>query len=156
LAIMPRPRGGDWLEGEVASWRESGVDMIVNLLTLEEQTDLDLVNEEALCRANGIEYVAFPIVDRGIPASREAFSELVTKLTEQLVGGKTIAVHCRQGIGRAALVAICILVASGIEPATATERAAAARGCSVPETPEQGRWIAEFASSLVTGSTKWP
>src|SRR5256885_568555 len=65
LAIMPRPRGGDWLEDEIQSWRQSGVDVIISLLTREEQTELSLADEEELCRANGMEFVSFPIVDRG-------------------------------------------------------------------------------------------
>jgi protein-tyrosine phosphatase len=154
LAIMPRPRGGDWLEEEIQSWRRSGVDVVVSLLTHEEQTELNLLDEAALCRANGIEFVSFPIVDRGIPSSFEAFLEQVTKLAEQLANGKNIAVHCRQGIGRAALVAICLLTLSGMEPMATMERVGAARGCSVPETPEQRRWITDFAKSLVTGSSK--
>ena len=154
LAIMPRPRGGDWLEDEIQSWRRSGVDVVVSLLTGEEQTELNLPDEEALCRANGIEFVSFPIVDRSVPSSAEVFSEQMIKLVEQLANGKNVAVHCRQGIGRAALVAICLLVLSEIEPALAIERVGAARGCSVPETPEQRRWISDFAKSQVMGSSR--
>src|ERR1043165_4672352 len=66
LAIMPRPRGGDWLGEEIQSWRRSGVDVVVSLLTPEEQTELNLHDEESLCRANGIEFVSFPIVDRSV------------------------------------------------------------------------------------------
>ncbi|MBI2803564.1 MAG: dual specificity protein phosphatase family protein [Planctomycetes bacterium] len=154
LAIMPRPRGGDWLEEEIQSWRRSGVDVVVSLLTHEEQTELNLRDEESLCRANSIEFVSFPIVDRSVPSSAEAFAEQVIKLAEQLANGQNIAVHCRQGIGRAALVAICLLTVSGIEPATAIERVGKARGCSVPETPEQRRWITDFAKALVTGIPK--
>jgi protein-tyrosine phosphatase len=151
LAIMPRPRGGDWLEDEIQSWRHAGVDVVVSLLTREEQSELNLRDEEALCRANNIEFGSFPIVDRSVPSSAEGFSEQVIKLAEQLANGQNIAVHCRQGIGRAALVAICLLTVSGMEPAAAMERVGAARGCDVPETPEQRRWIADFAKSLVTG-----
>ena len=93
LAIMPRRRGGDWLEDEIQSWRRSGVDVVVSLLTREEQMELNLPDEAALCRANGIEFVSFPIVDRGVPSSSEAFSEQVIKLAEQLANGKNIAVH---------------------------------------------------------------
>ncbi|MFL5329104.1 MAG: protein-tyrosine phosphatase family protein [Gemmataceae bacterium] len=154
MAIMPRPRGGDWLEEEIKSWRLARIDVVVDLLTNEEQIELDLIDEEAVCRANGVEYVSFPITDRGIPTSREAFSELITKIAEQLASSKNVAIHCRQGIGRAALIAICVLVASGIEPATATKQVGAARGCTVPETPEQRRWIADFSESLVAGRSK--
>jgi len=154
LAIMPRPRGGEWLEEEIQSWRGSGVDVVVSLLTLEEQEELNLPDEESLCRANNIEFVSFPIVDRGVPSSADAFSEQVDKLGERLAGGKNIAVHCRQGIGRAALIAICLLIWSGLESATAIEQVGTARGCAVPETPDQRRWITDFEKSLVAGISK--
>lgn len=154
LAISPRPRGGDWLEEEILAWHRSGIDMVVSLLTREEGEELNLLDEEALCRAVGIEFVSFPIVDRGVPPSHEAFSEQLIKLAEQLANGKTVAVHCRQGIGRAALVAIGLLTLSGMETTVAMERVGSARGCSVPETPEQRRWIADFAQSLVTEPSK--
>jgi protein-tyrosine phosphatase len=151
---MPRPRGGEWLEDEIQAWRRSGVDVVVSLLAREEQSDLNLPEEESLCRANSIEFISFPIVDRGVPSSAEAFSDQVAKLAERLADGKNIAVHCRQGIGRAALIAICILIWSGLEPTAAIERVGAARGCAVPETAEQRRWVTDFARSLVTGSSK--
>ncbi len=154
LAIMPRPRGGDWLEDEIQAWRQSGVDVVVSLLTREEQSDLNLSEEESLCRANNVEFVSFPIVDRNVPSSAEAFSDQVAKLAERLADGKNIAIHCRQGIGRAALIAICILIWSGLEPTAAIERVGAARGCVVPETAEQRRWIIDFARSLVTGTSR--
>jgi hypothetical protein len=151
LAIMPRPRGGDWLEDEVQSWRKSGVDVVVSLLMPEEQTELNLVDEIDLCTANGIEFVSFPVVDRSVPSSVKAFSNLITHLAQQLANGMDVAVHCRQGIGRAALVAIGLLVWSGVELTTAIGRVGLARGCSVPETPEQRAWIADFAKSFMTG-----
>ena len=154
LAIMPRPRGGDWLEDEIQAWRRSGVDVTVSLLTGEEQTELDLDDEAKLCRANGIQFVTFPIIDRSVPSSLEAFSDLVIGLVEQLADGRCVAVHCRQGVGRAAILAICLLILAGVEPTPAVERVGSARGCSVPETPEQRRWIADFAKSLVSGLPK--
>ena len=147
LAIMPRPRGGDWLEEEIQAWHRAGVEVVVSLLTPDEHAELSLVDEGSLCRATGIEFVSFPIIDRTVPSSMEAFSDLVTGLAVQLANGKNIAVHCRQGIGRAGLVAICLLLLSGIEQDTAIARVGSARGCFVPETPDQQRWIANFAGS---------
>jgi len=147
---MPRPRGGDWLKDEIQSWRRSGVDAVVSLLTPDEVADLGLAEEAELCRANGIQFISFPITDRDVPSSKEAASDVVTKLAEQLVDGKNVAIHCRQGVGRAALIAICLLVFAGIELEQAIQRVVTARGCGVPETSEQRRWIAEFAKSLLT------
>src|SRR5438046_543366 len=53
LAVLPRPRGGDWLEDEVRSLRAAGVDTLVCLLTKEEVTELDLADEAACCAAAG-------------------------------------------------------------------------------------------------------
>src|SRR5947209_11006948 len=72
LAIMPRPRGGDWLEDEIRSWRREGVNEIVSLLTADEMADLELGDEAHLCRREGVEYLHFPIEDRGVPNSQSA------------------------------------------------------------------------------------
>jgi protein-tyrosine phosphatase len=149
LAIMPRPRGGDWLEDEVRSWRSAGVDVVLSLLTGEEVADLDLAEEARLCQAHGMDFLSFPIVDRSVPSSMKGVKDLVTALAHRLAEGRSIAIHCRQGIGRAALIAICVLVAAGLDPNAATERVSAARGCMVPETTEQRRWIAEFAKEPI-------
>ena len=56
LAIVPRPRGGDWLEEEVRSWQEAGLDVVVSLLTHAENTELELHQEALLCRARGVQF----------------------------------------------------------------------------------------------------
>src|SRR5262245_62249708 len=133
LAIMPRPRGGDWLEDEVRAWRRAGVDVVVSLLTPDEVTDLDLGQEAALCRKAGIEFRTLPVPDRGVPPAG-GVREFLHELSRLLAEGHNMAVHCRQGIGRAPLVAAALLVLSGLEPETAWQRLSAARGCPVPET----------------------
>ena len=150
LAILPRPRGGDWLEEEVRGWQAAGVDVIVSLLTSDEIADLDLAQEGGLCEAHGIDFWQFPIIDRSVPASRKATLEFVKELARLLVQGKSIAIHCRQGIGRSALMAACLLVLSGIVPEAAFQRVSEGRGCSVPETLEQRQWVMEFSQDSPT------
>ncbi len=145
LAILPRPRGGDWLEDEVRGWRAAGVDVVVSLLTSDEVADLELAQEGSLCEAHGIAFCPFPIVDRSVPASRKATLDFVKKLAKLLTEGKSVAIHCRQGIGRSALIAACLLVLSGMIPETAFVRVSEGRGCSVPETSEQRQWLMELA-----------
>src|SRR5262245_18959672 len=108
LAVLPRPRGGDWLEDEVRSLRACGVDVLVSLLTREEVGELDLVDEAGCCAACGIELVSFPFADRGVPASASDALGLVRRLAALLAGGKAVAIHCRQGVGRSSLVAACV------------------------------------------------
>jgi protein-tyrosine phosphatase len=139
--IGPRPRGGDWLADEVAAWRKAGVDVVVSLLTPEENAEFDITGERAACLAAGTDFVSFPIPDRGVPASRAAALDLLRPLGGDLAGGKTVAVHCRQGIGRSALIAAGLLVTAGVEPDAAIQSVAQVRGRPVPETAEQREWI---------------
>jgi protein-tyrosine phosphatase len=132
----------------VRAWQQSDLDVVVSVLTREEIADLDLTQEAELCQTHGLQFFSFPIVDRGTPASRWATLELVRKLDKALTQGKSLAIHCRQGIGRSALIAACLLVLVGVDPETAFRRVSAARGCSVPETAEQREWVREFAREL--------
>jgi protein-tyrosine phosphatase len=152
LAVMPRPRGGDWLEDEVRSLRASGVDVLVSLLTREESEELGLAEEAASCVAAGIAFVSFPIADRGVPASEADALALVRKLAALVAGGKAVAIHCRQGVGRAALAAACVLASLGESPDKAFERVATARGCSVPDTAEQRAWVLRLTHKHPTGA----
>ena len=54
LALSARPRGGDWLEDEIAHWQRSGIKIVFSLLTDEEMSDLDLLNEAAEVHAQGM------------------------------------------------------------------------------------------------------
>src|SRR5262245_7499677 len=137
LAIAPRPRGGDWLEDEVRAWQQSGLDLAVSLLTPEEVTELNLDKEESWCQAYGIKFYTFPIPDMGVPESRKASVVLIRQLDQALTEGKSVVVHCRQGIGRSGLLAACLLIVSGATPEMAFRRISATRGCPVPETMEQ-------------------
>jgi len=141
LAIVPRPRGGDWLEDEARDWKEAGLDVIVSLLEEAEAADLDLSAEGELSQAVGLGFLSFPIVDRSVPASRPATLALLQDLSRLLASGKNIGIHCRQGIGRSALIAASLLVLAGVSPEAAFQRVSTARGCTVPETAEQREWV---------------
>lgn len=146
LALAARPRGGDWLEDEMASWRRAGTDVVLSLLTPEEERDLDLQSEGQEARAAGMEFISFPISDREVPNSRSKFAAVLEKLDGALSSGKNVVVHCRQGIGRTGLVAACLLVLKGLSPGAAVTELSAARGVAVPETAEQLRWIDRYAA----------
>ena len=150
LGILSRPRGGDWLGDETRAWREAGVDVVVSLLEPEEAAQLVLEEEAAAAAASGVAFRPFPIPDRGVPTSKESVAELASEVIDALEEGRSVAVHCRQGIGRSGLIVGGILVASGIEPVTALKTIAESRGLEVPETEEQRQWLKAFASWLAS------
>lgn len=148
LAISPRPRGGEWLEDEIRAWSQSGIDVVVSLLTCDEMKDLDLNEEAELCRAHSISFISFPIDDLSVPASRSEALSLVSAIERLLVEGHRIVIHCRGGIGRSGLLAASLLVSSGIEPEAALRQVSDARGFSVPETAQQIQWVRDFADTV--------
>ena len=156
LGIVARPRGGDWLDDEARAWRDAGVDIVVSLLEPQEETDLLLEGESVSSAASGLEFRSYPIPDRGVPNSRESVATLTSEIADALNAGKTVAVHCRQGIGRSALIAAAVLVAAGQDPEIALEAIERSRGIKVPETTEQRQWIADFASWLAAARAAQP
>ena len=148
LAILPRPRGGDWLADEVRSWKKAGINIVVSLLTPDETSDLELTQESKLVHVDGLEFLSFPIVDRSVPGSQGKALEFVRKLGNALDQGKHVGIHCRQGIGRSAVIAASLLVLSGLDPEIAFQRVSDARGVSVPETPEQREWVITLSQAV--------
>jgi protein-tyrosine phosphatase len=148
LAITTRPRGDDWLEDEVSSWRRAGIHAIVSLLESDEANQLGLSKESRVAEAHGIRFVSFPIPDRGVPASEPAAFSLIASVASALEEGKNIAVHCRQGIGRSGLIAASVLT-SGVSPEDAIKAVSSARGLAVPETSEQRLWVLRLKTPII-------
>lgn len=147
FAIMPRPRAGDWLEDEAVSWQRQGLHSVVSLLEDREIAELGLEAEASACEKAGLQYRRFAIADRSVPDSLREFSELVESIVKELQQGGAIGIHCRIGVGRSALVAVCVLVKMGLSAEQAWENVSKARGMSVPDTNEQREWVARWISS---------
>lgn len=148
LALAARPRGGDWLDDEIAAWRNAGVDTVLSLVTPVEERELDLTHEARDVRQNGMSFLSLPIPDREVPRADSEVRAAVEKLDGDLSSGKNVVIHCRQGIGRTGLVAACLLITKGLSPGAAVDNLIAARGVEIPETFEQRRWIDHYAATL--------
>ena len=144
LAILARPRGGDWLRNDVIDWKRAGLHSVVSLLGADEEAELELEQEASECDRAGLQFLAAPVMDRGIPDDTVAFGELAAELAAKVVAGESIGIHCRIGIGRSPLLAIAVLITLGVSIPEAIRRASEARGRPVPETPEQLEWISRF------------
>ena len=145
LAILGRPRGGDWLADEVEGWSNAGVQVIVSLLCEDERAELDLADEVRLVDRGGLRFISFPIHDCDVPSSNAALRQLMRELEELLDQGYNVGIHCRAGVGRSSLVAACLLVDNGEDSETSFDKISAARGVTVPDTAAQRRWVDEFA-----------
>lgn len=148
LAFGPRPQSGDGLTDAIDAWASSGVKHVVSLLGESEANALGLIDEEKVCRARGIEFHSFPIIDHEVPDSIDCTSSLVLKLAQLVRGGEPVYVHCRAGIGRSGLVAAGILLHLGYAFEDTFPMLSFARGIRVPDTGTQIDWVESYARSL--------
>ena len=149
LSIVLRPRGGDWLADDVRTLSRTGVRVLVSMLTPDEDEELELVTEGACCKAVHIEFLSVPVPDLGIPKVLEPFESAVTKVLQALQRRRSVAVHCRQSIGRSGMFTCATLVALGFPIDKAIATASRARGLPVPETPQQRLWLERNAQRFV-------
>lgn len=148
LAIVTRPRPADWLQEEIRNLKRSNIEVLVSALTREETEELGLVSEPTCCKSEGIEFISFPIPDRSVPSDQSALGSLARQLATALRRGKGVGIHCRASIGRSSIIAASVLVQFGTTAESAFSLIRDARGCDVPDTPDQRAWV---ASNMVSG-----
>jgi len=144
MAIVTRPRPGDWLSDEMRQLKRGGIDTLVSLLERREAEWLGLEDEGKEAGEAGIEFLNFPIPDTTVPLNVAKFRAFVGGLAERLRNGERIGVHCRGSIGRATVTAACTLLHLGWKPGDALAAVEETRGCPVPDTEEQQRWILAY------------
>ena len=154
LAFSQRPRGGQWLAGDLAEWRAAGVDAVISLIDGAEERDLQLEEEPLFCRTYGIEYISFPIKDRSVPASPDAVASLVDWVVSDLRRGLGVVIHCRLGIGRSSVIAACVLHALGHPHDTLFQILGRARGLPVPDTPAQADWVRGYTRAMTPSTVR--
>lgn len=144
LAIVLCPQGGQWLARALLSMQRAGVQTVVSLLEPQEALWLGLDQEGPLAEGMGMQFLNLPIPDHHTPPDEPAFRAFVKGLAQRLRAGERIGVHCWGSIGRATVTAGCTLIELGWSPQIALAAVEAARGCQVPDTDEQERWILRY------------
>ena len=140
LAVAERPRGGMWLQDDLAALRFAGVDTLVCMMVEGELKPLQLEHEPRLAVEAGLSFAWLPVPDLSPPADNSILP-LLHGLRDELVEGRTVVAHCREGVGRSPLCVASLLVLLGVPAAEAWSRIALVRGRHVPDTTAQGRWV---------------
>jgi protein-tyrosine phosphatase len=112
--------------------RESAITAVLNLQTDEDMrsVNLDWQPLETHYRASNIDLLRFPVKEEQIEL-REKLPECVQALGGLMTSGRTVYLHCTQGIGRSPTVAIGYLHWSlGWEFDVAVNHVKRARECS--------------------------
>jgi len=114
--------------------REHGIRAVVDLRAEDR-------DEEALLRRHGIELLHLPTVDHCAVAPR-MLRDGVAFATRHRDGGGRVLIHCQHGIGRSALLALCVLVERGHAPLAALELAKTKRARVSPSPAQYEAWAA--------------
>ena len=145
LAIASRPQGGMWLQEDVRSLKDEGIELLVSLLSYTESRELELEGEKAACSSVGMTFVNFPMPDGQVPPSRFAFVTFAQFLHKRASEGVRVGVHCWGCVGRSSVLLATVMRLEGFSAREAFARISDARGLRVPGTAAQARWVARLA-----------
>lgn len=113
---------------------EHGIGAVVDLR--EEDRD-----DEAQLQAAGIDFLHLPTPDLE-PASMAMLARGVEFVRSRINQGTRVLIHCQHGIGRSALLSLCVLVDQGWEPLDALAHAKDRREAVSPSRAQYDGWVA--------------
>ena len=132
-------------------WHQVRTDAVGAIVCLTERDEIQVKSQEYLeAIDNGSVpclLLPFEIPDRGAPEDRHGFWNLARDVATRLQSGETVLIHCAGGVGRTAMLSICVLLALGQPVADARE--VVSRAGSTVETALQSNlisWCAAQAS----------
>jgi protein-tyrosine phosphatase len=126
----------DWIDDHLAvggSFPMEAAEILARRERIAAVVDLrvETCDDEAALRRYGLELLHLPTEDCCAIAPR-MIDDGVAWVRTRLEAGSRVLIHCEHGIGRSALLALCTLVAGGIEPLDAMNRLKAARPMASP------------------------
>ncbi len=141
LGIVAHPRGDAWPAERLNELADSGVSLLVSALTTAELQRMGLGGTPAAAAEVGMDFVAFPTADGGVPRDEATKVILLAgRLAANVRAGRFVATQCFGGVGRSTLLACTTLVLLGIGPGDALRRVTG--GTEMPVTRD---WLYELA-----------
>lgn len=119
----------DRIENDLQCISNWGAKVIVTVLDVQELSVLGVSALPARIVARNIVWLHLPMGNNLLPEEKfeEKWQLVRVKLLEFLQQGERILVHCKEGIGRSALVAVRLLIESGIDADSAISAVRKAR-----------------------------
>jgi protein-tyrosine phosphatase len=131
--------GGCFARDRVAELaREHRIDAVIDCR--EEACD-----DEELLRDHGISFLHLPTLDyQGLTPAM--LRRGVAFAGQHIAAGRRVLAHCQHGIGRSALLGLCVLVARGHAPIVALALAKSRRAAVSPSPPQYEAWAEWLAA----------
>jgi hypothetical protein len=144
LTISSTSRGFDWLTDQLAVGGCVASDVAARLacdhgITAVVDLRAEDCDDEGLLRAGGIWLLHLPTPDLE-PASLDHLEIGVEFVRDRLAAGEKVLIHCQHGIGRSALLALCVMVDQGWAPLDALSHAKDRRAAISPSRAQFDGW----------------
>lgn len=111
-------------------------------------------DDAQLLAKHHIAFLHLPTIDHA-PVSPAKLRAGVAFVTAHVSAGRRVLVHCAYGIGRSALLALCVLVEHGYAPLDALELAKQRRRCVSPSPSQYAGWAAWLADHRRERRAAW-
>ncbi|ORZ30807.1 protein-tyrosine phosphatase-like protein [Catenaria anguillulae PL171] len=148
LAPQMRPPVARDLDIDLPRLASMGVRLIVNCLSDDELAFLGAPwpRYSSIATSLGLTVARIPMVDGSVPPDMSILHDVIEAMHSTLQQGHNVIVHCRGGIGRAALVSCCYMLKHGIidDAERSIEFVRQRRSRRAVETVEQEKFIEAF------------
>jgi predicted protein tyrosine phosphatase len=156
---LPVRLNSDWIAENLAIGGCFPVEAAENLarqLGIRRVVDLraEACDEELALRRHGIAFLHLPTEDQCAIAP-ELLRAGVAWVGAALDRGYRVLIHCQHGIGRSALLALCVLVSRGATPTGALQQAKRARRVVSPSPEQLQAFIAFSREVQQTAEARW-
>ncbi|KAL6765944.1 protein-tyrosine phosphatase-like protein [Haematococcus lacustris] len=127
------------------------ISTVACLLNAAELRSFGIRDYAADLAAAGLQTLGLPIIEMGAPECMEKAAMFIEGLALGVSRGDRIAVHCRGGMGRAGLIAACVMLRLGcVADAKEAIKLVRERRCAAAiESKRQEDFVAGYATWLV-------
>jgi protein-tyrosine phosphatase len=139
--------GGSFPPGLAAALAEHQVAAVVDLRR-------EACDDAQLLARHRIELLHLPTIDFA-PINPSALTLGISFVSAHLAAGRRVLLHCAHGIGRSAMLCLCVLVARGHTPLDALALAKQRRGCVSPSPAQYEAWASWLARERGMRGASW-
>lgn len=134
------------LATDIATIQSLDIGDVVVLLTVAELRKFRVPHLLTEYEASGFLVFHYPIEDGMVPSDVLSFNALVDKIRKRIADGNRVLIHCYGGLGRAVLVAACLMLAidSEVAPEQVIGQMRALRGPRAVQSVKQYNFINDY------------
>ncbi len=148
-----------WITPQLAiggSFPPDDAERLTKMLHIRAVVDLrtEACDDEVVLRRHGLTFLHLPTGDHGA-VSQPMLRDGIAFVNRHLDRGERVLVHCQHGIGRSAILALCVLVSRGMAPLDALELAKSRRSLVSPSPVQYEAWTEWLQDWKETHEVTW-